>query len=188
MRAVAKLIYSAIMSLDGYTVDEQGRFDWSVPDQEVHAFVNRLVESVGIHLYGRRMYETMVAWEDLPLANQPPHIDEFARMWRGVDKVVYSTTLGEVSSARTRIERVFEPETVRRLKDDAGTDLTIGGPHLAYQAIEAGLVDEYHLFVNPVIVGGGTRFLPDRVPIQLELVDQHRFGSGVVFLRYQPTA
>jgi dihydrofolate reductase len=181
---VAKLIYSGIMSLDGYTADEDGNFDWSAPDEEVHAFINDLEREVGTYLYGRRMYEVMLAWETLTLADQPPAMRDFTQIWRAADKVVYSKTLEAVSSARTRLERDFDPEAVRQLKAAAGGDLSVGGPDLAAHAIRAGLVDEYHLFLTPIIVGGGTPYLPYRVRHELELRDQRTFGNGVVHLRY----
>ena len=183
---MGRLIYSAIMSLDGYTVDAQGSFDWSAPDAEVHAHVNELIEPVGTYLYGRRMYDVMAAWETMPAGDdEEPVVRDFARLWRAAEKVVYSTTLTDVSSARTRIERAFDPETVRRLVVDADRDVAVGGPTLAAQAFSAGLVDEVQLFVSPVVVGGGTRALPDDVRLGLELLDERRFGSGVVHLRYR---
>lgn len=181
---MGKLIYSAIMSLDGYTADQDGRFDWAAPDEEVHAFVNDLLRPVGTHLYGRRMYEVMVFWEN-PLPEQGPVSEDFARIWQAADKIVYSRTLAAPSSARTRIEREFDPEQVRRRAAASDRDLIVGGPELAAHAIRAGLVDEYHLFVNPIIVGGGKRFLPDRVRCGLELQSERRFASGVVHLRYR---
>jgi dihydrofolate reductase len=182
---VGRLIYSAIASLDGYTVDADGRFDWSMPDEEVHAFVNDLERPVGTHLYGRRMYDVLVVWETMD--DPAPVARDFAQIWRAADKVVYSTTLEEVSSARTRIERAFEPDAVRALKAEATSDLSIGGPTLAAHAFAAGLVDEIQLFLSPVIVGGGTRALPDDVRLGLELLEDRRFGNGVVFLRYRST-
>ena len=183
---MAKLIYSAIASLDGYIEDEDGKFDWAEPDEEVHGFVNDLERPVGTYLLGRRMYEVLVYWEDPPaLADQPPFIRDFAEIWRAADKIVYSKTLKTVSSARTRIERAFDPEAVRQLKAAAGRDLTVGGPALAARAFEAGLVDELHLLVVPIVVGGGKRSLPDHVRSELELLDERRFGNGVVHLRYR---
>jgi dihydrofolate reductase len=183
---MAKLIYSAITSLDGYIADEDGNFDWAAPDEEVHAFVNDLERPVGTYLYGRRMYEVMVAWETAhTFADQRPVMQDFAKLWQAADKVVYSRTLAAVSSARTRIERDFDPEAVRQLKASAGRDLSVGGPHLAAEAIRAGLVDEYHLFLVPFVVGGGNQSLPDNVRVKLELLDERRFGGGVVFLRYR---
>jgi dihydrofolate reductase len=183
---VAKLIYSAMTSLDGYIEDERGNFDWAEPDQEVHAFVNELERPVGTYLYGRRMYETMVGWETDPtLAEQSPHMREFAKIWQAAEKVVYSTTLETVSTARTRIEREFDPEAIREMKASAGRDLTIGGAELAADAFKAGSVDECHLFLSPVVVGGGKRALPADVRLELELVDERRFGGGTVFLRYR---
>jgi dihydrofolate reductase len=169
---LAKLIYSAIASLDGYVADHNGNFDWAAPDEEVHAFVNDLERSIGSYLYGRRMYETMLAWETMSLNDQPAVMRDFAEIWRAADKIVYSKTLSSVSSARTRLERDFDPDAVGRLKAAAGSDLTVGGPELAAQAIRAGLVDEYHLFLTPVVVGGGNRALPDGVRLQLELLDE----------------
>jgi dihydrofolate reductase len=183
---VARLLYSAIMSLDGYVADAGGNFEWAAPDEEVHAFVNDLERPVGTYLYGRRMYETMVAWETMPaLTDEPPVVQDFAALWQAADKVVYSRTLETVSSAKTRIERAFDPEAVRRLKARAGRDLSVGGPTLAAQAIEAGLVDECHLFVAPIVVGGGTPALPENVRLPLALLDERRFGNGVVYLRYR---
>jgi len=183
---MAKLIYSGITSLDGYVADEDGDFDWSVPDEEVHTFVNDLERPVGTYLYGRRMYEVMVSWETAhTLADQPPFMQDFAEIWQAADKIVYSKTLQTVSSARTRIERDFDPAAVRQMKATAGRDITVGGPDLAAQALKAGLVDEYHLFVAPIVVGGGKQFLPDAVRLKLELLDERRFGNGVVHLRYR---
>jgi len=180
---MAKLIYSAITSLDGYVADENGNFDWAEPDEEVHTFINDLQRPIGAYLYGRRMYEVMVAWETLPLADLPPFMQEFAEMWQAADKIVYSKTLETVSSARTRIERDFDPEAVRQMK--AGHDLSVGGPDLAAQAIRAGLIDEWHVFVAPTVVGGGTRLFPNDVRLKLELLDQRRFAGGMVHLHYR---
>jgi dihydrofolate reductase len=182
---MAKLIYSAITSLDGYVADEDGKFDWAEPDEEVHTFINDLERSVGTYLYGRRMYEVMVAWETLPLADQPPFLREFAEIWRAADKIVYSKTLETVSTARTRIEQDFDPEAVRQMKASAKSDLSVGGPDFAAHAIRAGLVDEWHLFLAPVVVGGGKQSLPDAVHLRLELLDERRFGNGMVYLRYR---
>jgi dihydrofolate reductase len=183
---VAKLIYSAISSLDGYVADEDGNFDWAVPDEEVHAFINDLDRPVGTYLYGRRMYETMVGWETDPtLADRSPLMRDFAQIWRAADKIVYSRTLERVTSARTRIERDFDPEAVRRMKAAAGRDLTVGGPDLAAHAIKAGLVDEWRLFVTPIVVGGGKRSVSDNVRVKLELLDERRFKGGVVYLHYR---
>jgi dihydrofolate reductase len=183
---VAKLIYSAIASLDGYVADEDGNFDWAVPDEEVHAFINDLERPVGTYLYGRRMYETMVGWETDPtLADRSPPMRDFAQIWRVADKIVYSKTLAAVPTARTRIERDFDPEAVRRMKALSGRDLIVGGPELAARAFEAGLVDECHLFVAPMAVGGGKRSLPDGVRLEFELLDERRFGGGMVYLHYR---
>jgi dihydrofolate reductase len=183
---MAKLIYSAITSLDGYVADENGDFDWAAPDEEMHTFVNDLERPAGTYLYGRRMYEVMVAWETMhTVADQPPSVRDYARIWGAADKIVYSRTLETVSSARTRIERDFDPAAVRQMKASAERDLTVGGPGLATRAIEAGVVDEYHLFVTPVVVGGGTQSLPRNVRLNLELLDERRFGNGVVHLHYR---
>jgi dihydrofolate reductase len=186
---MAKLIYSAITSLDGYVADEQGKFDWAEPDEEVHRFVNELERPVGTYLYGRRMYEVMVFWETAhTLADQPPFFQDFAEIWQAADKIVYSRTLDTVSSARTRIVPEFDAEGVRRLKAVAQRDITVGGSDLAAQAIEAGLVDEFDLFLAPIVVGGGKRALPDDVRVQLELLDECRFGNGVIYLHYRARA
>ena len=186
---MAKLIYSAITSLDGYVADEHGNFDWSAPDEEVHAFVNDLERPVGTYLYGRRTYDVMRYWETAPTSgDEPAVVRDFAGIWQAADKIVYSRTLEAVSSAKTRLERDFDPEAVRQLKASADRDLSVGGPSLAGQALEAGLVDEIHLFLNPVLVGGGNPALPDGVPAQLELLDERRFGSGVVHLHYRVAA
>ena len=183
---MAKLIYSTITSLDGYVAAEDGNFDWAEPDEEVHAFINDLERPVGTYLYGRRMYEVLVAWETAhTLPDQPPIMLAYAQIWQAADKIVYSKTLDTVSSARTRIERDFDPEAVRQMKARAGRDLIVGGPELAAQAIKAGLVDEWHLFVAPIVVGGGKRSLPDNVRLKLELIDERRFGSGMVYLYYR---
>ncbi len=183
---MARLIYSTIASLDGYVADENGNFDWAAPDEEVHAFVNDLERPIGTYLYGRRMYETMVYWETAPTgADQPPVIRDYANIWQAAAKVVYSTTLKAVSSAGTRIERDFDPEAVKQMKAQAGRDISVGGPRLAAQAISAGLVDELRVFVVPIVVGGGTRSLPDNVRVTLELVDERRFASDVVHLHYR---
>jgi dihydrofolate reductase len=181
---MARLVYSALASLDGYTADAQGQFDWAAPGEEVHAFVNDLERDVGTYLYGRRMYETMSVWEDLPLEGRSAAVRDFAAVWRAADKVVYSSGLEDVSTPRTRIERTFDPAAVRALKERASRDLTIGGPALAAHAIRAGLVDEYQLFLVPVLIGGGTRALPDGVRLDLELAEVRRFDSGTVFMRH----
>jgi dihydrofolate reductase len=177
------LIYSAIASLDLYTADAEGKFDWAEPDEEVFTFVNEMERGIGTYLYGRRMYETMLSWETLPLAGQGRLMTEFAGIWRAADKVVYSTTLRAPSTARTRIESRFDPEAVRALKEHG--DVSVGGPGLAASAIRAGLVDEYHLLLTPVLVGGGTAVFPAGVRAGLDLVDQRRFASGVAYLRYR---
>jgi dihydrofolate reductase len=186
---MARLIYSGITSLDGYVADRDGNFDWAVPGNEVHAFVNDLERPVGTYLYGRRMYEVMSFWETAHAVGDEHAVEgDFAEIWRAADKIVYSTTLETVSSARTRIEREFDPEAVRQLRASAGRDLTVSGPHLAAQAINAGLVDEIHLFVTPVVVGGGTQFLPDDARLNLELMAERRFANGMVYLAYRTRA
>ena len=180
-----KLIYSAITSLDGYVADRDGSFDWAAPDAEVHAFVNELERPIGTHLYGRRMYEVMAAWETMQTVDEPPVMKDYAEIWQAADKIVYSTTLDAVSSARTRIERNFDADAVRRLKAASGSDLSVGGSGLAAHVIGAGLVDEYHLFLAPVVVGGGTQALPDGLRLSLELLDERRFRSGFVHLHYR---
>jgi dihydrofolate reductase len=183
---MAKLIYSNIASLDGYIADKTGNFDWAAPDDELHAFVNDLERPVGTYLYGRRMYEVMRFWENPDLLADESHVmRDFAAIWQAADKVVYSGTLATVSTARTRLEGDLDPEGIRTLKAAAERDITVGGPELAGQAIKAGLVDEFQLFFVPILVGGGTRSLPDDVLLKLELLDEHRFGSGVVYLRYR---
>jgi dihydrofolate reductase len=182
---MAKLIYSALASLDGSVEDEAGRFEWAAPDDEVHAFVNDLERSIGLYLYGRRMYETMVFWETVGTgSDQPAVAREFAEIWRAAEKIVYSRTLHTVSSARTRIERDLDSDAIRRLKETARSDISVGGAELAGQAIAAGLVDEFHLLLAPIVVGGGKRALPGNVRARLELIDERRFRSGVVHLHY----
>jgi dihydrofolate reductase len=185
---VAQLIYSAIASLDGYTADASGGFEWAAPGPDVHAFINDLEREAGTYLYGRRMYETMAVWETLDVSAEPAPMREYAEIWRAADKVVYSRTLAQGSTPRTRIERELDPDAVREMKARADRDLTVGGPGLAAHALRAGLVDECHLFVVPVIVGGGTQALPDGLRIDLELADERRFASGVVYVRYRLAA
>jgi dihydrofolate reductase len=179
---MARLLYSAITSLDGYIADAEGRFDWAAPGEEVHAFVNDLERPVGTYLYGRLMYDVMRVWETMD--DPEPVMRDYAEIWRAADKVVYSTTLDAPTTARTRVERAFDPEAVRALKAGAGRDISIGGAGLAAHALAAGLVDEVSLFLNPIVVGGGTRALPDGVRLPLELADERRFAGGVVYLRY----
>jgi dihydrofolate reductase len=179
------LIYAALTSLDGYVADDHGNFDWAEPNEEVHSFVNDLERRAGTYLYGRQMYEVMVAWESMPnLAAEPSYIQDYAAIWQAADKIVYSKTLDRASSARTRIERDFDPQAIRKMKAAATRDIAVGGPHLAAQAIKAGLVDEVHQFVTPIAVGGGNRFLPDGLRVKLELLDERSFGNGVVHLHY----
>jgi dihydrofolate reductase len=180
---MAKLIYTAIMSLDGYVADEDGNFDWAEPDEEVHAFVNDLERPIGTYLYGRRLYDVMVAWETI--TDQQPSIRDYGDIWRAADKVVYSRSMETVSSERTRIERSFDPDAIRQMKAAADRDISVGGPTLAAQALRAGLVDEIRLFLAPIVVGGGTRGLPDEVRLALELLDERRFANGMVYLRYR---
>jgi dihydrofolate reductase len=183
---MAKLIYAAITSLDGYIEDAEGNFEWSAPDEEVHAFVNDLERPIGTYLYGRRMYDVMHVWEHPEsFAGDSAITRDFATIWRAADKIVYSTTLDAVSTARTRIEHSFDLDAVRELKASAERDISVGGPTLAAQAFEAGLVDELHLFLNPIVVGGGKPALPDGVLLHLELLDERRFGGGVVHLHYR---
>ncbi len=186
---MAKLIYTAISSLDGYVADAEGNFDWSAPDDEVHRFVNELERPIGTYLIGRRMYEVMRYWETAPTGNDELSAgQEYAKIWQAADKIIYSKSLEQVSSARTRIEREFDPEAIQDLKAAATRDLSVGGPTLAAQAIKLGLVDECHLFLSPIVVGGGNPALPDNVRLGLELLDERRFGNGVVHLHYRVKA
>lgn len=183
---MGKLIYTAIASLDGYIEDAEGTFGWAAPDEEVHSFVNDLERDAGTYLYGRRMYETMAGWETDPsLADQSAAMRDFAQIWQSADKIVYSRTLDEAATSRTRVERDFDVTAVRELKASAGHDLAIGGPELAAHAFRAGLIDECHLLFAPILVGGGKRCLPDNVRQELELMDESRFRSGMVFLHYR---
>ena len=182
---MAKLIYSAIASLDGYVADANGAFDWSAPDEEVHGFVNDLERPIGTYLLGRRMYDVMAYWETASTAGEPEVIRDFAELWHAAEKIVYSTTLDRVSTARTRLERSFDPVVVRELKQTAERDISIGGPTLAAQAIAAGLVDELHLLLTPVVVGGGLAALPVDAHLHLRLLDERRFANGVVHLHYR---
>ena len=182
---MARLIYSATSSLDGYVADRDGNFDWTEPSEEVHAFVNDLLRPIGTYLFGRRLYEVMTVWETLDLSDQPAPMRDFGEIWRAADKIVYSRTLDAVSTARTRLEREFDPEAVRRMKEAASRDLVVGGPGLAAHALRAGLVDECHLFLVPIVVGGGTRYLPDDIRLELELLEDRRFADGTVYLRYR---
>ncbi|WP_158889176.1 dihydrofolate reductase family protein [Amycolatopsis anabasis] len=183
---MAKLTYVALQSLDGYIADEEGEFGWAAPDEEVHAFVNDLMRPVGTYLYGRRMYQVMEVWENPEtLPDQSSPTLDFARVWQAAEKIVYSRTLEAASTAKTRIERDFDPEAVRRLKESAEADLAVGGPELAAHAFRAGLVDECQLFLSPIVVGGGNQALPGNVRFQLELLDERRFGNGTVFLHYR---
>jgi dihydrofolate reductase len=187
VKPMAKLIYSMLTSLDGYIEDEEGDFSWAMPDDEVHAFVNQLGASFGTHLYGRRMYDMMRYWET---AGEDPELTpvsrDWATMWKAADKVVFSRTLAEPQSARTRIEREFDAQAIQKLKQDAKKDISISGPELAAHALRAGLVDEFQVFLFPVIVGSGKRFFPETLRLDLELVEERRFASGVIFLRYVP--
>ncbi|MCU1396557.1 MAG: Bifunctional deaminase-reductase [Ilumatobacteraceae bacterium] len=183
---MAKLIYSTITSLDGYINDTSGRFDWAAPDEQVHAYVNDQERAVGTYLYGRRMYETMHVWQHPEeFAGDDPITNDYAAIWQGADKIVFSSTLDAVTTPRTRLERTFDPDAIRTLKASIDHDISIGGAGLAARAMAAGLVDEINHYLNPVIVGGGTRALPDGVRLDLELVDEHRFANGVVHVRHR---
>jgi dihydrofolate reductase len=183
---MAHLIYSAISSLDGYIEDKDGRFDWAAPDEEVHRFINNLERTAGTYLYGRRMYETMMVWETDPsFAADSPITQDFAQIWQAADKIVYSRTLASASTRKTQIEPNFNPEAIRQLKGAVGQDILIGGPELAAHAFRSGLIDECHLFLTPIIVGGGKPCLPENVRLELELLEERRFGNGTVYLRYQ---
>lgn len=184
---MGRLVYAAIASLDGYVADVDGNFEALAPDEEVHAAVNDLMRPVGTHLYGRRMYEVLVAWETMGHEpDDPEPIRDYAELWRRADKVIYSSTMTSVGSARTRIEPTFDVEAVSRLKDESSADLCLGGPHLAGQAIAAGLVDDLHVFVVPVVLGGGNPALAEGLRVELELVEERRFAGGVVQLHYRP--
>jgi dihydrofolate reductase len=186
--AVSKLIYSAITSLDGYIEDEDGNFDWAEPDEEVFAFVNELERPIGTYLYGRRMYETMAGWEtDEFIGERDPVMVDFAEIWRAADKIVFSRTLESVSTARTRIEETFDSDVIQKMKTSAKSDLTVAGAELAAFAFRAGLIDECHLLLNPIVVGGGKQALPSKHRTRLELIDEGRFGNGVVHLHYRVT-
>ncbi len=183
---MANLIYSAIASLDGYIEDMEGRFDWAMPDEDVHRFINDLERSAGTYIYGRRMYETMMVWETDPgLAAESPLLRDFAETWQAANKIVYSRTLETISTRKTQLERTFDPEVIRQLKAASVDDIVIGGPGLAAHAFRSGLIDEYQLFLTPVIVGGGKSALPDNVRLEFELLEERRFGNGMVFLRYR---
>lgn len=183
---MGRLIYSVITSLDGYVADKEGNFDWAAPDEEVHSFVNDLERPIGTYLYGRRMYETMRYWDNLDnVAGEPDVVKEFASIWRAANKVVYSRSLEAASSAKTRLERDFNAEQVRSLKRHSVSDVSIGGPELAAEAIRAGLIDEFRLLVTPIIVGGGRPSFPDDLKVKLELIDERRFRGGVVHLHYR---
>jgi len=182
---VARLIYLPIASLDGFAADEDGNFDWAAPDDEVHGFVNDLARPVGTWLLGRRMYDVLQVWETWDTTGEPDAVKDFAGIWHGADKVVYSTTLDAPVTARTRIERRFDPDAIREMKAKASADMSVAGPELAGQALAAGLVDECHLLLSPIIVGAGTPCLPRGVRIGLELLGERRFGNGVVHLHYR---
>jgi dihydrofolate reductase len=184
---MGRLLYTAIASLDGYVEDQEGKFDWAAPDEELHSFVNDMERPVGTYLYGRRMYETMLYWETATLTPDEPTVaSDFKAIWQAADKIIYSRTLESVSSARTRVERDFDAQAVRHLKVTSEHDITVGGSGLAAEAIKVGLVDELHLFVVPFVVGGGKSWLPNGVRLDLELLDTRRFASGTVYLRYRP--
>lgn len=185
---MARLVYSALASLDGYVADDRGDFSWAAPDEELHAAVNDHERGTGTMLLGRRMYQVLSAWETMDLRDEPSVVADYAAIWRSADKVVYSRSLPEVSTARTTLERVFDADGLRALKARASQDLGIGGPTLAGSALGAGLVDEIRLFLMPVIVGGGLAALPAGFRTSLELLEERRFASGAVLLRYRPTA
>ena len=183
---MAKLIFAAITSLDGYVADADGNFDWSMPSEEVHRFVNNLEAGIGTYLYGRRMYEVMRYWETASTGNGEQSAEqEFAKLWLRADKIIYSRSLDEVSTASTRLEREFDAEAIRQMKADVTRDIAVSGPTLAAEALRHGLVDECHLFLSPIVVGGGTPALPDNVWLQLQLLDDRRFDNGVVYLHYR---
>ena len=183
---MAKLIYSALTSLDGYVADEDGNFDWAQPDEEVHSFVNERARAIGTYLIGRRMYEVLRYWDDPPdLVEQQPPEREYAGIWQAADKIVYSSTLESAPAARTRIERRFDPAAVGRMKETGSADMSVGGPGLAAEALRAGLVDELEQILHPVVVGGGRAWLPDHLHLELELIDEGRFAGGAVHLRYR---
>jgi dihydrofolate reductase len=183
---MAKLIYSAISSLDGYIEDPHGNFDWAMPDEEVHSFINNLERSAGTYLLGRRMYETMMVWETDPdLAADSPLTEDYAAIWQAANKIVYSKTLQTISTFKTQLERSFDPEAIRQLKADNEQNISIGGPELAAHAFRAGLIDEVHLFLIPILVGGGKAALPDNVRLELELLAERRFRNGTIYLRYR---
>jgi len=183
---MAHLIYSAILSLDGYIEDADGNFDWAMPDEEVHKFINDLERDVGTYLYGRRMYEMMTIWETDPeFAAESPLTQDFAKIWQAAEKIVYSETLESASTRKTKIERNFDPESIQQLKKTAGQNIAIGGSGLAAHVFRAGLIDELHLFLTPIIVGGGKKSIPLNIRLELELMDERRFGNGTLFLRYR---
>lgn len=182
---MARLIYAAIASLDGFVNDERGEFDWAAPDEQVHAFVNDLERDIGTYLYGRRMYEVMQAWETMDLADEPHVMLDYAAIWRSARKVVFSRTLSQPSTEQTTIEPEFDPALIARMKRDARADISIGGPTIAAAALRAGLVDELHLLAHPIAVGGGTHWLPRDVALPMRLLDERRFDSGVVHLHYE---
>jgi dihydrofolate reductase len=186
---MGRLIYAALMSVDGYIEDAAGRFDWAEPDAEVHSYINDLERSIGTHLYGRRMYETMMVWETVgDDAEVGPIEAAYGRVWRELDKVVFSRTLAAVPTPRTRLEREFDPDSVRQMKEVSDHDLSISGPNLAAHAFAANLIDEVQLFVFPVIVGGGKAALPGGVQLPLRLLGERRFDNGAVHLRYATAA
>ncbi len=183
---MANLIYSAISSLDGYIEDKDGKFDWAMPDEEAHSFMNNLERTAGTYIYGRRMYETMMVWETDPnLAAESPLLRDFAETWQAANKIVYSRTLETISTRKTQLKQSFDPEAIRQLKAASEHNIVIGGPELAAHAFRAGLIDECHLFLIPILVGGGKSALPDNVRLNLELLEERRFGNGIVYLHYR---
>jgi dihydrofolate reductase len=180
-----RLIYAVITSLDGYVADTEGNFDWAEPDADVHRFINDLQRPIGTYLYGRRLYETMAYWDDPDLTDAPAFVRDFTDVWQAADKIVFSNTLGSAFTARTRIERDFDPAAVAELKESADSDHAVGGPNLAAHALRAGLVDECQLFLAPIAVGGGNQAFSAGARVPLELLDERRFDSGIVYLRYR---
>ncbi len=183
---MGRLVYAVIASLDGFVNDESGGFEWAAPAEDVHRFVNELERPVGTYLYGRRIYEVMAVWQDMPgIEHEPDVMQEFAAIWRAADKVVYSSTLAEVTTPRTRLERTFDPLAVRAMVGGLDTDVSLAGPTLAAHALRAGIVDDVHVFLLPIVVGGGTPCWPSGARLDLELVDEHRFDDGTVHLHHR---
>ncbi len=183
---MARLIYSALASLDGYIEDQNGNFDWAMPDEEVHAFINNLERTAGTYLLGRKMYETLMVWETDPsLAADSPLMQDYAQIWQAAEKIVYSKTLTTVPTRKTTLEQNFDPARIKALKKTAQQNIVIGGPNLAAHAFSEGLIDEFHLFLMPIVLGGGKPCLPDNLRLGLELLAERRFQNGTVYLHYQ---